>query len=67
MSANSDAPVNPFDADGAFRVLVNGRNQHSLWPAFAEVPDGWSTVHGPCPRQDALDWVTAHDTGLLPR
>ncbi|MFB7917463.1 MbtH family protein [Streptomyces sp. NPDC056061] len=62
-----DAPVNPFDADGegaAFLVLANERRQHSLWPRFAEIPAGWTAVHGPCPRQDALDWVTAHDTAL---
>ncbi|MFF9347873.1 MbtH family protein [Streptomyces sp. NPDC014734] len=64
---NDDAPVNPFDADGdgvAFLVLVNERGAYSLWPRFAEVPAGWTAVHGPCPRQDALDLVTAHADGL---
>ncbi|MBQ0827119.1 MbtH family protein [Streptomyces tagetis] len=70
MAVNHDAPVNPFDADGdtgAFLVLANAEGRHSLWPDFADVPDGWTTVHGPCPRQDALDWVVAHASGLLPR
>lgn len=69
-TANDAAPVNPFDADGesdAFLVLVNERRQHSLWPDFADVPAGWTVAHGPCRRQDALDWVVAHDAGLLPR
>lgn len=39
--------ANPFDdADGRFFVLVNDENQHSLWPAFAEVPYGWRIVFG---------------------
>ncbi len=55
----SDAPANPFDAEGEFLVLANARGEHSLWPLFAAVPDGWSTVHGPGPRQDALDWINS--------
>ncbi|MGW2659221.1 MbtH family protein, partial [Streptomyces sp. NPDC001478] len=40
--------TNPFDdQDGTFLVLVNDENQHSLWPQFADVPAGWTTVHGP--------------------
>ncbi|QEV18595.1 MbtH family protein [Streptomyces alboniger] len=54
----SDAPANPFDADGEFLVLANDRGEHSLWPLFAAMPDGWTAVHGPCPRQDALAWVS---------
>ena len=36
---------NPFDdTEGTFLVLVNEEGQHSLWPAFAEVPAGWTVV-----------------------
>lgn len=62
MAATADAPTNPFDADApssTFLVLVNDRGQHSLWPLFADVPDGWTAAHGPCPRADALAWITA--------
>ena len=39
--------TNPFDnEDGSFFVLVNDEGQHSLWPSFAEVPAGWTRVHG---------------------
>jgi MbtH protein len=39
--------TNPFDdEDGRFFVLVNDEEQHSLWPAFAEVPAGWRVVFG---------------------
>ncbi|MFE2296182.1 MbtH family protein [Streptomyces sp. NPDC059452] len=59
----SDAPANPFDTDGEFLVLTNDEGQHSLWPLFAAVPAGWSTAHGPCARQEALDWINAHWAG----
>ncbi|MBB4779522.1 hypothetical protein BJY27_000483 [Streptomyces rapamycinicus] len=37
--------TNPFDdTEGRFLVLVNDEGQHSLWPVFAEVPGGWTTV-----------------------
>ncbi|MEU4210960.1 MbtH family protein [Streptomyces sp. NPDC026206] len=65
----SDVPANPFDDDGeyaSFLVLVNSEGQHSLWPGFAAVPQGWTTAHGPCARQEALDWITGHWTDLTP-
>lgn len=47
--------ANPFDkAGGAFLVLVNDENQHSLRPAFAEVPAGRRTVSGEESRKAAL-------------
>ncbi|RZQ64699.1 MbtH family protein [Amycolatopsis suaedae] len=59
---------NPFDdADGTFLVLVNDEGQHSLWPEFAAVPAGWTTVFGPCPKQECLDYVEANWTDLRPR
>ncbi|MFG2846317.1 MbtH family protein [Kitasatospora sp. NPDC048296] len=59
--------ANPFeDADGTYLVLVNDENQHSLWPAFAEVPAGWTTVHGPDTRQACLDHVEANWTDMRP-
>ncbi|BFU45160.1 MbtH family protein [Krasilnikovia sp. MM14-A1004] len=58
---------NPFDAaDGSFLVLVNDEQQHSLWPAFAPVPDGWRQVAGPDSRQACLDFVETHWTDLRP-
>jgi uncharacterized protein YbdZ (MbtH family) len=60
--------TNPFDdAEGTFLVLVNEEEQHSLWPVFAHVPDGWTPVHGPSSRDEALDYVNTHWTDLRPR
>lgn len=58
---------NPFDnPDGAFLVLVNGENQHSLWPAEIEVPAGWRTVFGEAGREPCLDYITRNWTDLRP-
>ncbi|MFE5329745.1 MbtH family protein [Embleya sp. NPDC056575] len=66
-SRDRETPTNPFDdEDGEFLVLVNDVGQHSLWPDFAAVPDGWAIAHGPCPRPAALEWITTHWTDLGP-
>ena len=58
---------NPFeDTNGTFLVLVNHENQHSMWPEFAEIPAGWKAVHGPSPRQDALDYIEQNWTDMRP-
>lgn len=60
--------MNPFDdANGTFLVLVNSENQHSLWPAFAQVPAGWHTVHGPGGRQQCMDYINEHWNDLRPQ
>ncbi|MFJ4675324.1 MULTISPECIES: MbtH family protein [Kitasatospora] len=61
------ASTNPFEDDDArYLVLVNDENQHSLWPAFAEVPAGWRTVHGEDTREGATAYIDAHWTDLRP-
>ncbi|OPF84597.1 MbtH family protein [Streptomyces antioxidans] len=60
--------ANPFEDDGAdYYVLVNDEGQHSLWPAFAEIPAGWKSVHGLAPRQQCLDYINEHWTDMRPR
>ncbi|CAM2882925.1 MbtH family protein [Saccharomonospora xinjiangensis] len=59
--------TNPFDdAEGRFLVLVNDEDQHSLWPSFADVPDGWRVVFGEDSRQACLDYVETNWTDLRP-
>lgn len=58
---------NPFEEPGAdYLVLVNGEGQHSLWPAFAELPGGWRTVCGPTGRRKCLEFVEKHWTDMYP-
>ncbi|MFE1368134.1 MbtH family protein [Streptomyces anulatus] len=60
--------TNPFeDEDGAYLVLVNDEGQHSLWPAFAEVPAGWTVAHPEDTRQVCLDYVERNWTDLRPK
>jgi MbtH protein len=60
--------VNPFeDPEGSFLVLVNDEDQHSLWPAFAAIPDGWRTVFGEDSRDACLAYVETNWTDLRPR
>ncbi|WP_424187026.1 MbtH family protein [Actinokineospora sp. G85] len=59
--------TNPFDdPDGTFLVLVNDEGQHSVWPDFAQVPAGWTAVHGPGSRDAATDYVARHWTDMRP-
>ena len=60
--------TNPFDdADGRFLVLINDEGQHSLWPAFIEVPAGWRPVHGEADRDSCLEYVEQNWTDMRPR
>ncbi|WP_030385703.1 MbtH family protein [Streptomyces sp. NRRL S-241] len=60
--------TNPFDnEDGVFLVLRNDEDQLSLWPDFAEVPAGWTAVHGPERRQACLDHIEQTWTDMRPR
>ncbi|MFD8495276.1 MbtH family protein [Amycolatopsis sp. NPDC059657] len=60
--------TNPFDDDsGRFHALVNDEGQYSLWPAFAEVPAGWTVVFGEDSRQACLEHIEAAWTDMRPR
>ena len=60
--------TNPFDDEnGNFYVLVNGEEQHSLWPTFAEVPEGWTVVFGEAGRAECLSYVEEHWTDMRPK
>ncbi|KAB0265423.1 MbtH family protein [Microvirga brassicacearum] len=60
--------TNPFDDDSAtFLVLVNDEGQHSLWPAFATVPAGWSIAFGEDSRKACLEYVETHWTDMRPK
>lgn len=59
--------TNPFEDDNAsYLVLVNDENQHSLWPADIDVPDGWRVVLGATSRQECLSYVEEHWTDMRP-
>ncbi|MGK2869482.1 MAG: MbtH family protein [Mycobacterium sp.] len=60
--------TNPFDDDkGRYVVLVNDEEQHSLWPTFAEIPDGWRTVFGEADRAACLEYIEREWTDIRPK
>ncbi|GAB5897251.1 MbtH family protein [Mycolicibacterium mageritense] len=60
--------TNPFDDEnGTFFVLVNAEDQHSLWPAFADVPADWRVVFGAATRAECVAYVEEHWTDLRPK
>jgi MbtH protein len=59
--------TNPFeDENGVYHVLVNEEGQHSLWPTFTAVPNGWTIVHGSDSRAACLDYINQHWTDMRP-
>ncbi|MFD5805177.1 MULTISPECIES: MbtH family protein [unclassified Streptomyces] len=60
--------TNPFeDENGRYLVLVNDEGQHSLWPAFAQVPAGWTVAKQEDSRASCLAFVEEQWTDLRPR
>lgn len=60
--------TNPFDDEnGTFYVLRNAEEQHSLWPTFAHVPEGWHVVFGESTRADCLAYVEENWPDLRPK
>ena len=60
--------TNPFeDENGTYHVLVNDEGQHSLWPTFVEVPQGWTIVHKSDTRAACLDFINRNWTDMRPK
>jgi MbtH protein len=60
--------TNPFeDEDANYFVLINDEGQHSLWPVFADVPDGWEVIFGEDKRQACLDFIEKNWTDMRPK
>lgn len=60
--------LNPFDDDnGTFLVLVNDEEQHSLWPTFAAVPEGWRVTFGEATRAACLEYIDQNWTDIRPK
>jgi len=59
--------TNPFeDENGVYHVLVNAEGQHSLWPSFIAVPQGWTIIHKSDTRAACLDFINKHWTDMRP-
>jgi len=59
--------TNPFeDENGVFHVLINEEGQHSLWPSFIEVPQGWTIIHKSDSRAACLEFISRNWTDMRP-
>jgi MbtH protein len=59
--------TNPFeDENGEYLVLVNEEGQFSLWPAFIDIPLGWSATGPRGERTVCLAWIDEHWTDMRP-
>jgi len=60
--------TNPFDDEnGRFFVLVNEEGQHSLWPTFVDVPNGWTVAHQEDTRAACLEYIESNWTDMRPK
>jgi MbtH protein len=60
--------TNPFeDPDASYVVLVNDEGQYSLWPVFAEVPDGWRVVFGEAGREECRGYIEESWRDMRPK
>ncbi len=60
--------ADPFENDEMdYLVLINAEGQHSLWPAFRQVPAGWELIGPRGPRQLCLDWIESHWADMRPK
>jgi MbtH protein len=58
---------NPFEnADGSYLVLMNDEGQYSLWPAFLDIPAGWTAIYGAESRQLCLDYIDSRWGDMRP-
>lgn len=64
----SNPVSNVFDNDSLeFIVLINSQQQHSLWPFFKTIPQGWESTFGPSSRDSCLSYVETHWTDIRPQ
>jgi MbtH protein len=62
-----DKVTNPFDDEnGIYHVLINAEGQHSLWPSFIDVPEGWTIIHKSDNRAACLEFIDKNWTDMRP-
>ncbi|CAE6791768.1 hypothetical protein R70006_04885 [Paraburkholderia domus] len=46
-----------------WRVVRNGRGDHSIWPSIKALPDGWEGLGVEGSRHACLDWIERNWSG----
>ncbi len=60
--------ANPFEnPDSAYLVLVNDEGQYSLWPAFIDMPAGWTVTYQSVKRDECIKYIDEHWTDMRPK
>jgi MbtH protein len=60
--------TNPFEDENAeYLVLINDEEQYSLWPAFRDIPAGWTATGPRGKRRECLDWIENNWTDMRPK
>jgi len=54
------------DENTVFRVVVNGEEQYSIWPAHRELPAGWCAAGQTGPKADCLAYISEVWTDMRP-
>ena len=59
--------ANPFDDDTTeYVVVVNHEEQYSIWPAYKEIPLGWSDAGKRGTKQECLAYIEEVWTDMRP-
>lgn len=60
--------TNPFEDENAeYLVLINHEEQYSLWPAFRDIPAGWTATGPRGKRRECLDWIDKNWIDMRPK
>jgi uncharacterized protein YbdZ (MbtH family) len=58
----------PFEDEvGPFFAVANDEGQYSLWPAFADVPEGWTVMFGEGRRAACLTFIEENWADMRPK
>ncbi|MDS0527392.1 MbtH family protein [Clostridium sp. SHJSY1] len=58
---------NPFEnPNGTYFVLINNEGQYSIWPAFLDIPSGWTTIYGEESQKLCLDYINSNWVDMRP-
>jgi len=49
-----------------YLVLINNEEQHSVWPSYKPIPEGWKQVFGEDIKERCLEYVEEHWTDMRP-
>tara|TARA_B110000503_G_scaffold143352_1_gene244264 strand:+ start:2556 stop:2747 length:192 start_codon:yes stop_codon:yes gene_type:complete len=60
--------VNLFeDDDGKYHVLRNEIGEHSIWPSFIDIPNGWKVEMHSETRKNCLDFIETNWIDMRPK